>query len=124
MKSRSKAFYKEATKNLSIAKEELFKPEEDVVSYSICKNAQFAVENFLKGFLVDHGVAIELDDTLESLYKKCLAVDEHFKTVDLHAFTCSNQTLDSRYCSEISKVSSCYDTADQIDTLLRKKKII
>ena len=50
MKSRSTAFFNEATKNLNVAKDELFKPVEDIVSYSVCKNAQFAIENFLKGF--------------------------------------------------------------------------
>lgn len=124
MNSRSKAFFSEATKNLNVAKEELFKPEEDLVSYSVCKNAQYAVENFLKGFLVEHDVEIEMEDTLEILYKKCLTVDKNFKSLDLHAITCRNHAIDTRYCSEIDKVSGCFDTADQLDTLLRRKKII
>ena len=124
MNSRSKAFFSEATKNLNVAKEELFKPEEDLVSYSVCKNAQYAVENFLKGFLVEKKVEIEMEDTLETLYKKCLSVDKNFKSIDLHAITCRNHAIDSRYCSEIEKVGNCFDTDYQIDTLLRRKKLL
>lgn len=124
MKSRSEAFFKEATKNLKLAKTELFKPAEDIVTYSVCKNAQFAIENFLKGFLVKNSVDIGVDDTIEALYKKCLAIDENFKNIEMNAIACKNHKIDSRYCSEINSVSACFDTADDVDTYLRKIDII
>jgi HEPN domain-containing protein len=124
MSSRSQAFFDEATKKLDFAKEELFKPEEDIVRYSVCKNAQYAVENFLKGFLIQNEVDIELDDTLDKLYRKCLDIDAQFAEIDLHAITCRSHAIDTRYCAELDKVTGCFDTADQLDTLLRRKKVI
>ena len=124
MTSRSEAFFKEAEKNLQIAKDELFKPEEDLVSYSICKNAQFAIENYLKGYLVRHDVHMEPDETIQSLYDKCLGIDPNFKKIDLHSIACKGHVIDSRYCSDVESVSACYDAADSIDTLLRKKKLL
>jgi len=124
MNSRSTAFFKEASKNLNVAKDELFKPAEDIVSYSVCKNAQYAVENFLKGFLIKNKVKIEVEDTIATLFDKCVKVDPNFKEIELTAIGCKNDTIDSRYCSEINKISACYDTADNIDTYLRKNKVL
>lgn len=124
MELRSQAFLKEAEKRLKIAKNEMFKPAEDIVSYSVCKNSQFAIENFLKGFLTNKKVELQRDETIESLYEKCIAADKDFKSVEMRAIGCKNHTIDSRYCSEINSVNACYDTADSIDTYLRKNKVI
>lgn len=124
MKARSEAFFKEASKKLKLAKEELFKPAEDIVSYSVCKNAQFAIENFLKGYLTKSNIELEPNETINSLYEKCVSIDKNFKTIDLNAIGCKNHAIDSRYCSEINTVSACFDTADSIDTYLRKNKIV
>lgn len=124
MKSRSEAYFKEAEKKLKSAKEELFKPAEDIVSYSVCKNAQFAIENFLKGYLTKNNIELQPNETIASLYDKCASIDQHFKSIDLNAIGCKNHAIDSRYCSEINSVSACFDTADNIDTYLRKNKIV
>lgn len=124
MKSRSEVFFKEATKNLQLAKNELFKPSEDIVTYSICKSSQFAIENYLRGFLIKNGVKLSREETIATLYNKCLAIDEDFKNIDINAFGCKDHAIDSRYCSEINSVSACFDTADSIDTYLRKKRIL
>jgi HEPN domain-containing protein len=124
MEDRSRAFYNEAQNKLEIAKEELFKPVEDMVSYSICKNSQFAIENFLKGYLSDKNIALDTNETIGSLLKKCIAVDKDFEKVEMSAIGCQNHAIDSRYCSELNSVSACFDTADSLDTFLRKKKVI
>ncbi len=124
MKSRSSAFFKEATKNLQLAKNELFKPSEDIVTYSICKNAQFAIENYLKGFLINNEVEITKNETIATLYNKCITIDKNFKNIDINTIGCKDHAIDSRYCSEINSVSACFDTADNIDTYLRKISLL
>jgi len=124
MKSRSEAFFTEATKNLQLAKKELFKPSEDIVTYSICKNSQFAIENYLKGFLTKNNAKIEQEETISTLYNKCIAIDKNFKNIEMNAIGCKNHAIDSRYCSEINSVSACFDTADNVDTYLKKIKIL
>ena len=124
MKLRSQAFLKEAEKRLKIAKDEMFKPAEDIVSYSVCKNSQFAIENFLKGYLLDKKVELDRNETIASLYEKCTAVDKEFKSIEMSAIGCKSHTIDSRYCSEINSVNACYDTADSVDTYLKKHKVI
>ena len=124
MKPRSDAFLNEATKRLKIAKEEMFKPAEDIVSYSVCKNSQFAIENYLKGYLTEKDVKLTPNETIESLYNKCIVIDKNFKAIEMGAIGCKNHTIDSRYCSEVNSVSACFDTADNIDTYLRKNNIV
>lgn len=124
MSSRSDAFFKEAIKKLHTAKDELYKPAEDLVSYSVCKNAQFAIENYLKGYLTKNGIELELNETIATLYDKCLKIDKNFKIIEMSAIACKNHKIDSRYCSEINTVNACFDTADNIDTYLRKKDML
>ena len=69
MKDKANELFEDAIEKLNEANEELFKPKEDVVSYMVCKNAQFAVENFLKGFLTKNGVDPNEYKTIDSLYK-------------------------------------------------------
>jgi HEPN domain-containing protein len=124
MKSTANKFFGEAVEKLKEANEELFRPEEDVVSFAVCKNAQFAIENYLKGFLYNNGVDASNFKTIESLYEQCKTMNEKFKEIDLTAFRCKSHEIDSRYCNEVSKVNNCFDVADNLDTFFRREKII
>jgi HEPN domain-containing protein len=121
---KAKDHFKIAKENLKNANDELFKPEEDVVSYLVCKNSQFAIENFLKGYLTLRGFETNENETLESLLDRCKLLDNKFNNVDINTIECRTNNIDSRYCQEVKKVSSCYDVADGLDTFLRKLKVI
>ena len=124
MGTKANELFVTALEKLNEAKEELFRPEEDMVSYLVCKNSQFAIENYLKGYLLKNGVDIEDCNTIDSLYKQCVAINSNFEKVDLSDIECKGHSLNSRYCNEVSKVSKCYDAADNLDTFLRQEKII
>lgn len=124
MGTKAKEYFETAQEKLREAKKELFRPEEDMVSYLVCKNSQFAIESYLKGYLLKNGVDIEDCQTIDSLYKQCVAINANFKKVDLSDFECKGYNLNSRYCNEASKVTNCFDSADNLDTFLRQEKII
>ena len=124
MGTKAKEHFDAAQEKLKVAKQELFRPEEDMVTYLVCKNSQHAIENYLKGYLLKNGVDIEDCNTIDSLYNQCLIINKNFEKVDLSDFQCRAQNLDSRFCTEIPKVSNCFDAADNLDTFLRKEKII
>lgn len=124
MKERAGIFFDYAIKKLNEANEELFRPEEDMVTYTVCKNSQFAIESYLKGYLLQNGIDIANFETIESLYEQCVKINKEFEKIDLSEFECKAHKLDSRYCNEVSKVSNCFDVADSLDTFLRKEKII
>lgn len=118
-------FFVNAAQKLNQANKELFKPEEDIVTYLVCKNSQYAIENYLKGYLLKKGVEPNENETIDSLYKKCKKINKGFENVDLSDFNCkSSKDLESRFCNDISKVNKCFDAADELDTFLRREKII
>ena len=124
METEAIQFFVKAAQKLNQANKELFKPEEDIVTYLVCKNSQFAIENYLKGYLLKNGVDVEDSNTIDSLYNQCLVINKNFDKVDLSDFQCKGHDINSRYCTEIPKVTNCFDAADNLDTFLRKEKII
>jgi len=116
--------FNKAKQNLKDANEELFKPKEDVVTYLVCKNSQFAIENYLKGFLSLRGFETNKNETLESLLDRCKSLDSKFNQVDINTIDCKAEKMDSRYCQDVDKVSSCFDAADNLDTFLSKMDLI
>lgn len=124
MGTKAKEHFITAQEKLNEAKQELFRPEEDMVSFLVCKNSQHAIENYLKGYLLKNGVDVEDCLTIDSLYKQCLVINKNFEKVDLSDFQCKGHDINSRYCTEIPKVSNCFDAADNLDTFLRKEKIL
>ena len=124
MKDKANKLFDEAVEKLNEANEQLFKPKEDVVSYVVCKNSQYAIENYLKGFLMHHGIDPTEYKTVDMLYEQCVAINKKFEKINLSDFQCSSHEIDSRFCVEVSKVSNCFDVADSLDTFLRREKII
>ncbi len=124
MKERAQALFKEAIKKVSEANEELCRPEEDVVSVMVCKKAQRATENFLRGFLLQNNVEPGIEKTLDELYQKCILINPSFSLVDLSSFECRSHHLDSRQCNEVAKVNRCYETVAKLDSFLRDEKVI
>jgi HEPN domain-containing protein len=124
MEDTANKLFDDAIEKLNEANEELLKPKEDVVSYLVCKNAQHAIENFLKGFLMQNGIDANNYKTIDSLYNKCKTINKNFKEINLSDFDCKSHKMDSRNCDEVSKVSSCFEIADRLDTFLRKEELI
>jgi HEPN domain-containing protein len=124
METKAKQLFKDASKKLSEANKELHRPEEDVVSYLVCKNSQYAIENYLKGFLLKNGIDTSDYGTVDSLYKQCKMINKDFEKIDLSAINCKSQNMNAGYCDEVSKVKTCFDIANSLDTFLREQKII
>ena len=124
MENEASKYFLNAAQKLNQANKELFKPEEDIVTYLVCKNSQFAIENYLRGYLLKNNVNPIKYKTIDSLYEQCKIINKNFEKVDLAEFDCKAHNLDSRYCNEVLKVNNCFEIADSLDTFLRKEKII
>lgn len=121
MSLQSDAYYKAAKKNLDQAKEEYYKPAEDVVLHSACKGSLLAIVDYMKGFLIEHEVALELEDTVASLYYKCLAINPKFKDIDIHSLYCKCEPIGTKSCVDVSKISKCIDVASSIESIMKTK---
>lgn len=124
MKDQANKYFEDAVHKLKMASFELNRPKEDVVTYSVCKNSQLAIENYLKGFLLQNGIDANQFTTIETLFEQCVRVNKNFEKVNLSEFRCQSHKIDLTYCNEVAKVSNCHNAADQLDTFLREEKII
>lgn len=124
MKERAYAFFMEAKKKVNEANEELCRPEEDVVTNSVCKNSQFAIENYLRGFLLNNGKDPSSCNTIDSLYNECKTINKKFEEIVLTDFSCKSHEIGSKYCNQVTKVSNCFDIANNLDAFFRQEKII
>ena len=120
MKEKAEELFLKAEKKLHAASTELFRPEEDVVAYSVCKNVQFAVEHYLKGYLLKNKIDPSGHYTIESLYNHCAALDPKFGEVDMTHFECKVHPLDSKYCDNHSTASGCFEVAEKLSTFLKR----
>jgi len=124
MKDKANKFFVDAINKLNLASAELNRPEEDVVTYSVCKNSQLAIENYLKGYLLQNSIEASNYKSIDILFDQCVKVNENFKKVNLSDLRCQSHKIDSTYCNEVSRVINCHSIADKLDAFLREEKII
>ena len=102
----------------------MYKPEEDIVSLVVCRGTLGSIENYLKGFLALRGFETRNDENVGDLMERCRMLDKKFNGIRIEAIDCRNQTDSDLHCEEIEKLGACYQVADQLDTLMRKKGIL
>ena len=124
MKEKAHKLFKDAYEKLDQANTEISRPEEDIVSYLVCKNAQVAIENYLKGFLFQNGVDASNYSSIDALFEQCRLINNKFEKVKLSTINCKSEEFSTSYCNDISRVSNCFNIANDLDTFLRKEKII
>lgn len=124
MDEKARDHFQKAKQQLSEANNELFKPEEDVVSFLVCKNSLNAIENYLKGYLSKRGYDTTNKDSLDQLLERCRLLDKKFRQIDLNVIECSANADHNRFCEDVKKVSSCFQTADELENFLIRQRII
>ena len=65
------------------AQEGQAKPEEDVVTYAVCRNAFKAVHKYLVAFLLENDFEIHSTMSLEVMMDKCTELEPAFLQIDL-----------------------------------------
>lgn len=124
MEAKAEELFQDAIQKLNQAREESCRPEEDVVTYLVCKNAQVSVDSFLRGYLLQHNIDPANYTTLESLYEKCKAINKNFEKVDLQPFDCKSVIPDASFCDDPTKVCDCLSVSGSLEELLKQEKVI
>lgn len=83
MITKAQTALKQAEEFFSTALEELARPAEDIVPYAVCRNSFLAVNNFLIGYLLQHGKEIHAATSLKDLLTQCQAVNQNFHALNL-----------------------------------------
>ncbi|MDH3708297.1 MAG: hypothetical protein OER04_00340 [Cyclobacteriaceae bacterium] len=84
----------QADELFQIAQNELSRPEEDVVAYSVCRNAFKSVNKYLSGFLLRHGIDIHASMSLDVLLNRCREIDPRFNKLNLDPLYSSSEPED------------------------------
>jgi HEPN domain-containing protein len=124
MKEKAHKLFKDAFKKLYQANAEISRPEEDIISYVVCKNAQVAIENYLKGFLYENGIDASNFSTIDELFEQCKRINNKFEKIKLSTISCKSEEFNTAYCNDITRVSNCFYIANDLDTFLGEEEII
>ncbi|EMR03303.1 HEPN domain-containing protein [Cesiribacter andamanensis] len=124
MEPTANQLFSEAIDKLNQAKNEFFRPQEDLSPDVICQNAQLAVEHFLRGYLLNESLDPSEFTTLEELFDECAFMNIHFNRIDISAFRCRSELPNSRGCADIPKVCSCLTVASRLECLIREENLI
>lgn len=124
-----KTLIEQADSELVRARNENYKPAEDVVSYCSCVSARSALYRYLKAYHLHGGALIEnreqdtltMDQLLEESKRKFPELDK----LDFSNINCSDRnvlaTEDLFFCNDVEVVDHCTKLAEQVRELLIKK---
>lgn len=124
--------FKEAEEELSQAREELYRPIEDVVAFSACVSTRKALYKYLLGLskvhAEEHGESLKEFSTIEELIQYNSKYSKALKEVDFSLLDCKCKEIseeegeDLQYCTNVKKVSYCSGLSDQVREILVQKK--
>jgi len=109
-----------AQKKIQLADEEFMKPQEDVISFSICTNSRLAIQLLFESELLQYGIPVKKNESIALLLERCIMLNPDFKTIDLSKVDCRHNPNNHNYCSDLDKVGSCFNIAKQVEALLNK----
>jgi len=110
----------QADSALELAAEEQMRPEEDIVTFSICHNSRISIRMYLLSFLIKNSIEPDANDSMTNLLKLCSEVDESFKNLNVTEFECagSKANHNHEYCLSVNQVNGCFDAAKEIKKLV------
>ena len=112
---------KEAANLLDKSDAELMRPPEDVVTLSVCRNAQNAMVKMLQQYLAAHDAQIIADAHLDAMFSECLKINPNFRTVDMANMNCKDahhEAVQQHYCLSLESVNCCRYIAQDIKSII------
>jgi len=119
MENKSDLLLSKALGKVARANQELMKPHTDIVPFSVCTNSRLAIQLLLESYLTKNNIPIKENESLALLLERCIFHNKKFKTIDISKVDCRHNNTNGAYCSGINKVSYCYNTAKEIEALIK-----
>ncbi|WP_372906734.1 hypothetical protein [Rhodohalobacter sp.] len=126
-----KELFKQADSELYNARNELYKPAEDVVNYSVCVFARSALYRFIQCLYMiytdQNGDTPEQELTMEQMMDYINRYDSNAMDIDFSNVHCKSkadvtETKENLYfCNSVDHVKYCTDTADRVRDLVIEK---
>ncbi len=126
-----KEMFKQADTELYSARNELYKPAEDVVKYSVCVFARSALYRFMNCLYLIHSEenndTVKDSQTLEQMIDYCSGYNSQLNEIDFSNVHCKTRTdlaenVDEvYYCNNVNHVKYCAETAERVRELVIEK---
>jgi hypothetical protein len=113
-----------AISELRIAENELNRPNEDVVTMSICLTARHSMKLLLRTFLLSKSIPHSKENSLTNLLNKCKIIDSQFESISLGKIFCNEMSeaeCRDQYCLSTKNVIHCMAVALQLKQLILNK---
>lgn len=104
--------------------EELSRPDEDVVTISVCHGARVAIYNLMHAFLSGKSAPMPDSGSLDDMLDACTLIASDFSQVDLGNVVCrdmSTQQCEGKYCMSVERVHDCIRVAHQLKQIVLKQ---
>ena len=93
------------------AREELNRPEHDVVTHSVCQLTRKSLSSMLRAYLDQNNVPFSVDDTMENLVQASKKFNPALSKMDFDILACSQLSLGenpANYCISEARVNNCF----------------
>lgn len=131
MNKQPSELYQQAEDELKRAQGELYRPAEDVVSFSACLFSRKALTNYLQALSLlyaeqndkDVGEPMTIEDWIQFSQK----FNDELKDVDFSSLNCKcNDILEDEseqivFCTSVDKVHHCTELAEKVRDILEKE---
>ena len=131
MNKKPSELYQKAEDELKRAQGELYRPAEDVVSYSACLFSRKALANYLQALslLYAEKNSVEMGEmpTIEDWISFSRQYSDDLKDVDFSSLNCKcNEILEDEseqivFCTSVDKVHHCSELAEKVREILVKE---
>src|SRR6056297_1020106 len=131
MKKKPSDLYQKAEDELKRAQGELYRPAEDVVSYSACLFSRKALTNYLQAlsllYAEKNNAGIDEMTTIEDWIGFSRQYSDDLKDVDFSSLNCKcNEILEDEseqivFCTSVDKVHHCSELAEKVREILVKE---
>lgn len=123
--------FQEAEKDFHNAKDELYRPLEDVVTYSACVTSRRALYKYLLGlskiYTKENNESFDENETIEELVKYNSKYSDKLKGIDFSALNCKCEDMSAEdeeevYCNSVKKVNYCFKLSENVRKILIEKE--
>lgn len=106
---------------LDLAREELNRPDEDVMTMAVCHQVREIISGLMQGWLQMRGAESKSVETLEQLRERCAALDARFSNLELTSMICHPARIsgEQSYCMDQDHIRKCLTVAEQCEAIVR-----
>ena len=129
--SKIKELFELAEEDLNHARQELYRPSSDVVSFSACVSTRRALYRYLEAlantYAAKHDDSFAEDGTIETLIEFCSKYNDQIKKIDFSSLNCKcNEIMEDGeeeiiYCTNVEKVNYCTELAEKVRSIIKEE---